>query len=61
MKWIEFTICVLIDLCLLSYFIASFTEYAVPTSTFPKVVYATLCCLASIASTIVYIEARKEK
>lgn len=58
MKWIEFAICLVIDALLLTYFVASFTAYAMPASLFAKCIYAIICTIAVVGTVLTYKEAR---
>lgn len=61
MKWIEFTICLVLDTLLISYLIASIVMNVPDTPGLAKVIFAAMCILAGMGTCITYKEAKHVK
>lgn len=58
MKWIEFTICLVLDVLLLTYLIVSIAIDMPAVPGLAKVIFAAMCILALAGTRITYNEAR---
>lgn len=61
MKWIEFTICLVLDTLLITYLVVSIATNAHDTPGLAKVIFAAMCILAGIGTRITYKEAKHVK